>query len=158
MARTVAGDASRTVVDAAGADRRITKTDGASDQADGGGAEAGGPIGGTKLSDAWPGAIAVDATNIYWLNILDGGYATSRCLPPRPSIAQTRCPCTRERTFDTPGFLEPSLQTLSTYALEGQRWVLLEPFRGDRGVRAVPFDAIELELGALEWIQVEPWS
>jgi Uma2 family endonuclease len=45
--------------------------------------------------------------------------------------------------------LEPGNETLETYALESHRWVLLETFRGERGVRAVPFDAIELELGAL---------
>ena len=45
--------------------------------------------------------------------------------------------------------VEPSIQTLETYALENGRWVLLATFRGDRTVRAVPFDAIELELGAL---------
>lgn len=45
--------------------------------------------------------------------------------------------------------VEPTVQTLETYASENQRWVLLETFRGDRGVRAAPFDAIELELGVL---------
>jgi Uma2 family endonuclease len=52
--------------------------------------------------------------------------------------------------------VEPSLQTLETYALENQRWVLLETFRGNRSVRAVPFDAIELELGALWAVAPEP--
>src|SRR5438128_1475014 len=33
--------------------------------------------------------------------------------------------------------VEPSLQTLETYALENNRWVLLETFRGARGVRAI---------------------
>jgi Uma2 family endonuclease len=45
--------------------------------------------------------------------------------------------------------VEPTVQTSETYALENQRWVLLETFRGDRGVRAAPFDAIELEVGVL---------
>jgi Uma2 family endonuclease len=45
--------------------------------------------------------------------------------------------------------VDPNIQTLETYALEGQHRVLLETFRGSAGVRAVPFDAIELELGAL---------
>jgi Uma2 family endonuclease len=45
--------------------------------------------------------------------------------------------------------VEPKVRTLETYALEAGRWMLLETFRGDRAVRAVPFDAIELELGTL---------
>jgi len=45
--------------------------------------------------------------------------------------------------------VEPANQTLETFELQNQRWTLIETFRGDRGVRAVPFDAIELELGAL---------
>jgi Uma2 family endonuclease len=45
--------------------------------------------------------------------------------------------------------IDPKLQLLETYELEGERWLLLETFRGEAKVRAVPFDAIELELGAL---------
>jgi Uma2 family endonuclease len=45
--------------------------------------------------------------------------------------------------------LSPSLQTLEVYRLEGKRWVLLETFEGNDRVRAEPFEAIELTLGAL---------
>jgi hypothetical protein len=44
--------------------------------------------------------------------------------------------------------IDPKLQLLETYQREGERWLLLETFRGEAKVRAVPFDAIELELGA----------
>jgi Uma2 family endonuclease len=45
--------------------------------------------------------------------------------------------------------VDPKLQLLETYTREGARWLLLETFKGDAKARAVPFDAIELELGAL---------
>jgi Uma2 family endonuclease len=45
--------------------------------------------------------------------------------------------------------VDPGVQTLETYALDRARWMLLATFRGSRSVRAAPFDAIELELGAL---------
>jgi hypothetical protein len=41
--------------------------------------------------------------------------------------------------------VDPKLQLLETY----ERWLLFETFKGDAKVRAVPFDAIELELVAL---------
>jgi Uma2 family endonuclease len=45
--------------------------------------------------------------------------------------------------------VDPAVRTLETYMLEGSRWLLVETFRGDASVRAVPFDAIELDLSAL---------
>ena len=45
--------------------------------------------------------------------------------------------------------LDPELRTLEVFRLEGARWVVAAVFRGDGAVRAEPFDAIELELGAL---------
>jgi Uma2 family endonuclease len=45
--------------------------------------------------------------------------------------------------------VDAKLQLLETYAREGERWLLLETFKGDAKVRAIPFDAIELELVAL---------
>jgi hypothetical protein len=39
-------------------------------------------------------------------------------------------------------------------SLESGRWMLLETHEGHVGVRAPPFDAIELDLGAL-WIRAE---
>ncbi|HXS17449.1 MAG TPA: Uma2 family endonuclease [Polyangiaceae bacterium] len=47
--------------------------------------------------------------------------------------------------------VDPVARTLEVLRLEGERYLLLETFGGDAGVRAAPFDAIELELGAL-WI------
>ncbi|MCG3192943.1 MAG: Uma2 family endonuclease [Thermoanaerobaculia bacterium] len=48
--------------------------------------------------------------------------------------------------------IDPDLQTLEVFRLEGQRWLLLLTAGGDEVVRAEPFDAIELELAGL-WIQ-----
>ncbi|HEU4618659.1 MAG TPA: Uma2 family endonuclease [Gammaproteobacteria bacterium] len=47
--------------------------------------------------------------------------------------------------------LNPLLQTLEVLALRERRWTLVGTYEGDRGVRAEPFDAVELELGAL-WV------
>lgn len=44
--------------------------------------------------------------------------------------------------------VEPIGMTLEVYRLE-QRWVQVAVWRGDKTVRAEPFDAIEIELGAL---------
>jgi Uma2 family endonuclease len=45
--------------------------------------------------------------------------------------------------------LDPASRTLEIYRLDGGRWVLLGTWDGDARVRAEPFEAIELELGAL---------
>jgi Uma2 family endonuclease len=45
--------------------------------------------------------------------------------------------------------LNPLLETLELMRLEAQRWVLLAVHEGRGRVRAEPFDAVELELGAL---------
>lgn len=45
--------------------------------------------------------------------------------------------------------------TFEVLRLEHERWVMLATFADDARVRAEPFDAIELELGAL-WADVEP--
>lgn len=45
--------------------------------------------------------------------------------------------------------VDPLLKTLEVYRLEGERWLLLYTYQGERTVRAEPFDAIDLELGAL---------
>ncbi len=45
--------------------------------------------------------------------------------------------------------VRPSTQTLEIFRLDGETYRLLVTFRGDALVRAEPFDAIELELGAL---------
>ena len=46
-------------------------------------------------------------------------------------------------------FVDPDGRTLEVLRLEGERFVVAQTFEGDDGVRAEPFDAIELELGAL---------
>lgn len=46
-------------------------------------------------------------------------------------------------------FVNPSEQTLETYELIGGRWTELGSYAGEAMVRAVPFDAIELELDEL---------
>jgi Uma2 family endonuclease len=45
--------------------------------------------------------------------------------------------------------VDPALQTLEVFRLEGGRWVLLGTHAGDEVVRAEPFGAIDLELGLL---------
>lgn len=45
--------------------------------------------------------------------------------------------------------VDPEAQTLEVYALDGDSYRVLDVYSGDSLVRAVPFDAIELELGAL---------
>jgi Uma2 family endonuclease len=47
--------------------------------------------------------------------------------------------------------LDPLRHTLEVMSLDAGRWTVLSNYEGENGVRAVPFDAIELELGAL-WI------
>jgi len=47
--------------------------------------------------------------------------------------------------------LNPNAQTLEVLSLESGRWAVLDRFAGRTKARARPFDAIELELGAL-WI------
>jgi Uma2 family endonuclease len=48
--------------------------------------------------------------------------------------------------------VDPIHQTLEVFHQEQGRWVLMDAFAGDDRVRAVPFDAIELELGSL-WLE-----
>lgn len=45
--------------------------------------------------------------------------------------------------------VDPDAQTLEVFALDGATYRLLDVFSGDALVRAVPLDAIELELGVL---------
>ena len=47
--------------------------------------------------------------------------------------------------------LDPLRQTLEVLSLESGKWTLLDSHEGRGSVRAAPFAAIELELGAL-WI------
>jgi Uma2 family endonuclease len=45
--------------------------------------------------------------------------------------------------------VDPLARTLEVFRLEGGFWLLVTAVSGERGVRAEPFDAIELELAAL---------
>jgi Uma2 family endonuclease len=47
--------------------------------------------------------------------------------------------------------VNPVLRTLEVLSLESHRWTLVATYEDDAKVRAEPFDAIDLELGAL-WI------
>ncbi|HVG61937.1 MAG TPA: Uma2 family endonuclease [Hyalangium sp.] len=51
--------------------------------------------------------------------------------------------------------IDPVNQTLEVFHQERERWVLVAAFVGDDRVRAEPFDAVELELGAL-WLEEPP--
>jgi Uma2 family endonuclease len=60
----------------------------------------------------------------------------------------------KRRTYAREGvrwlwLIEPETKTLETFALDGKDWKLLDTWHDDAVVRAVPFDAIELELAAL---------
>ena len=48
--------------------------------------------------------------------------------------------------------VDPIVRTLEVYRLESGRWVVLATHGDDALVRAEPFEAIELELGAL-WVE-----
>ncbi len=45
--------------------------------------------------------------------------------------------------------VDPDATTLEVFGLDGPSYRLLEVFSGKAFVRAVPFDAVEIELGAL---------
>jgi Uma2 family endonuclease len=51
--------------------------------------------------------------------------------------------------------VDPGVQTLEVFRLEGSRYTLLATHVGDARVRAEPFEALELELGAL-WEDAPP--
>jgi len=56
----------------------------------------------------------------------------------------------RERV-DHVWFIDPIAKTLEVYQRSESRWVLLSTFAGNEPIRAAPFDAIGLDLGAL-WL------
>jgi Uma2 family endonuclease len=47
--------------------------------------------------------------------------------------------------------LDPDARTLEVFRRSGEHWVLLSTHSGEQHVRAEPFEAVELELGAL-WL------
>jgi hypothetical protein len=51
--------------------------------------------------------------------------------------------------------VDPMGRTLEVFHLEGGRWVERGTFEGDAKVRVEPFEAVELELGAL-WTGSDP--
>lgn len=51
--------------------------------------------------------------------------------------------------------VDPDARTLEVYQLHGEHYTLIAQHEDDERVRATPFDAIELELGAL-WIPAVP--
>ncbi len=67
--------------------------------------------------------------------IFDGDLYASLC-------ARRRCACVARR---------PLARSLEVMSLAAGRWTPLDRYEGDAKVRGVPFDAVELELGAL-WI------
>jgi len=51
--------------------------------------------------------------------------------------------------------IDPTLRTLEVFRLDGDTWRMLKVWSDDAKVRAEPFDAIELDLGAL-WERLPP--
>lgn len=51
--------------------------------------------------------------------------------------------------------VDPIPKILESYQLDGGRWLRLASRAGDACVRAVPFDAIELDLGGW-WTEPDP--
>ena len=45
--------------------------------------------------------------------------------------------------------IDPSIETLEVFRLDGDTWRMLKTWRGRTVVRAEPFDAIELDLAVL---------
>jgi len=45
--------------------------------------------------------------------------------------------------------IDPSIETLEVFRLDGDTWRMLKTWRGRSVVRAEPFDAIELDLAVL---------
>lgn len=45
--------------------------------------------------------------------------------------------------------VDPVLETLEVFRREGERWLVIEAYRGNRSVRAEPFDAVEVDLSPL---------
>jgi Uma2 family endonuclease len=52
--------------------------------------------------------------------------------------------------------VDPLARTLEVLRLESGRWVIMATYEGDATVRAEPFEAIALELGALWGDEVSP--
>ncbi len=46
-------------------------------------------------------------------------------------------------------YVAPAVQTVEAYQLERKRYVLLETYEGEEGLRAAPFEAVEIPLAVL---------
>jgi hypothetical protein len=45
--------------------------------------------------------------------------------------------------------VDPLLETLEVFRREGEQWLVVQAYRGNRSVRAEPFGAVELDLSPL---------
>jgi Uma2 family endonuclease len=72
--------------------------------------------------------------------------------PPTAIVDWTRkLDIYRKERVPSVWFLDPRMRTLEMLRLRGDAWIVAGNYGGDAKVRAVPFDAIELELAAL-WV------
>lgn len=55
----------------------------------------------------------------------------------------------RRERVDHVWLVDPAGETLEVFRLEATSWLRVAVWRGSQSVRAEPFDAVELELGAL---------
>jgi Uma2 family endonuclease len=62
-----------------------------------------------------------------------------------------KLPIYAKAKVDHAWLINPDQKTLEIYLREEQKWVLLNSFGGDELIRAAPFDAVEINLGAL-WL------
>ncbi|WP_394836840.1 Uma2 family endonuclease [Pendulispora rubella] len=60
-----------------------------------------------------------------------------------------KMPIYAEAGVDHAWLVDPILQTVEVFRREGSQRLLLRTFKGDRAIRAEPFEAIEIPLGAL---------
>ena len=62
-----------------------------------------------------------------------------------------KLPIYKEHRVQHVWLVDPVDRTLEVLRLENDRWVVAGNYAGDDAVRAEPFEAVEIELGAL-WI------
>jgi hypothetical protein len=77
------------------------------------------------------------------------GSPKSSPLRPKPSTALTSFPFTPASSVQHVWLLDPRIQTLEAFALRRTRYELIGTWRGKATLRVPPFEALELELGAL---------
>jgi len=69
---------------------------------------------------------------------------------PRPAASPARCRTGRDDTVSHAWLVNPVEQTLEILRLSPQGWTIAQVLTGRAPVRAEPFDAVELDLGA-QW-------